>query len=194
MIDLEYDPATLLPPFPHERLREFEQWLCHYWETEVRLPRAYTAHILQFHGGCPGKACFRTADGETRMVCRFFNFLEESDLSPPLSPTWRQWSGEPDVRLDYRVRGFFDWDFWFTQLEDAGNLLPIAGLDTAGHNCRDMDEFNLLCLDYNDGGEPVVVAWEGFEPEAPVAPSFEAFLGQLFRCPEGVVSGPAENW
>lgn len=41
---------------------------------------------------------------------------------------------------------------------------------------------------------PVVVAWECFEPVAPVAPSFGAFLGQLFRCPEGIVSGPAENW
>jgi hypothetical protein len=196
MIDLEYDPSTLLPPCPAERLRKFEQWLCSYWEANVRLPQAYTDHVQRYHGGCPGKACFRTAAGQTRMVGRFFNFLQKSDLAPPLTPTWRQWSGEPDVRLDYRVAGFLDYDDWCVVLERAGHVLPIGGLDTAGHNCRDMDEIDLLCLDYNAVGEPTVVAWEfpGFEPVAVVAPSFEAFLGQLFRCPKGIVSGPAENW
>jgi hypothetical protein len=196
MVDLEYEPASLLPPCPPERLRKFEQWLSWYWGTEVRLPEAYANHVLQFHGGCPGKACFQSPDGGTRMVGRFFNFLEEADLSPPLTPTWRQWSNEPDVRLDYRVEGFLDYEFWCLRLEPAGHCLPIAGLDTAGHNCRDMDEINLLCLDYSQGGEPTVVAWEfpGFEPVAPVAPSFEVFLDRLFRCPGGVVSGPADNW
>jgi hypothetical protein len=160
------------------------------------LPEAYVAHILHFHGGCPGKACFRTPAGVTRMVGRFFNFLKPGDLAPPLNPTWRQWSDEPDVRLDYSLLRFFDYEFWGVRLEEAGRCLPIAGLDTAGHNCRDMDEFDLLCLDYNAGGEPAVVAWEfpGLRPVARVAPSFEAFLTQLFRCPEGVVSGAAENW
>lgn len=196
MADLEYDLATLLPPCPPERLPEFERWLCAYWETAVRLPEAYVDHILRFHGGCPGKACFRTEAGETRMVGRFLNFLEESDLSPPLTPTWRSWSGESDVRLDYRVRGFLDYEYWCLRLDRAGNVLPIAGLDTAGHNCRDMGEIDLLCLDYNAGGEPAVVAWEfpGFEPVNAVAPSFAAFMDLLFGCPDGTVSGPAENW
>jgi hypothetical protein len=196
MVDLEYDPASLLPACPSERLRAFENWLSRYWEADVHLPQAYVDHILQFHGGCPGKACFRTVADETRVVGRFFNFLEESDLTPPLTPTWRQWSAEPDVRLDYRVEGFLDYEFWCLRLERAGNCLPIAGLDTAGHNCRDMDEINLLCLDYSAGGEPAVVAWEfpGFEPVEAVAPSFAAFLKQLFRCPAGAMSGPAENW
>jgi hypothetical protein len=196
MVDLEYDPSSLLPPCPGERLRAFEKWLSRYWETEVRLPQAYFDHVQEFHGGCPGKACFRTANGRTRMVGRFFNFLEKGDLTPPLTPTWRQWSAEPDVRLDYRVKGFLDYEFWCVRRERAGHCLPIAGLDTAGHNCRDMDEFNLLCLDYTGGGDPTVVAWEfaGFKPVVAVAPSFETFLGKLFRCPENVVSGPAKNW
>jgi hypothetical protein len=196
MVDLEYDPSTLLPPCPPERLQKFEKWLCWYWEAEVRLPQAYIDHIQRYHGGCPGKACFRTAAGKTRMVGRFFNFLEEADLSPPLKPTWRQWSGEPDVRLDYRVEGFLDYEFWCLRLERARHVIPIAGLDTAGHNCRDMDEIDLLCLDYNAGGEPAVVAWQfpGFAPVVAVASSFAVLLGQLSRCPEGVVSGQAENW
>lgn len=196
MVDLEYDPSSLLPPCPVERLRVFEEWLSRYWETDVRLPQAYKDHIRRFHGGCPGKACFRMPSGDTRLVGRFFNFLEEEDLAPPLTPTWRQWSGEPDVRLDYRVEGFLDYEFWCVRLERAGNCLPIAGLDTGGHNCRDMDELNFLCLHYTGGGEPAVVAWEfpGFEPVVPVAPSFEEFLGLLQHCPVGVVNNPAENW
>jgi SMI1-KNR4 cell-wall len=196
MVDLEYDPASLLPPCPLKRLRVFEEWLSEYWEMEVRLPQAYIDHIRQFHGGCPGKACFQTPSGASRMIGRFFNFLEEEDLSQPLTPTWRQWSGEPDVRLDYRVQGFLDYEFWCLRLEEAGNCLPIAGLDTAGHNCRDMDEINLLCLDYSASDEPAVVAWEfpGFDPVVPVAESFEQFLGRLTRCPKGIVSGPAQNW
>lgn len=37
MVDLEYDPPSLLPPCPVERLRVFEEWLSRYWETDVRL-------------------------------------------------------------------------------------------------------------------------------------------------------------
>jgi hypothetical protein len=62
------------------------------------------------------------------------------------------------VRLDYRVKGFLDYEFWCFLLEEAGHVLPIAGLDTGGHNCRDMDKIDLLCLDYNGGGEPTVIA------------------------------------
>jgi hypothetical protein len=77
MVDLEYDPATLLAPCPPERFQKFEQWLRRYWECDVRLPQAYIDHIQHYHGGCPGKACFRSESGRTRMVGRFFNFLEE---------------------------------------------------------------------------------------------------------------------
>lgn len=195
MIDLEYEPGSLLPPLPPERLSKFEQWLCHYWEREIRLPKAYVDHILAFHGGAPGKACFQSPSGRTRMLCRFFNYLEKDDLPLPLTPTWRQWSDEPDVRLDYRVKGFLNYEFWCVRLE-ATTCLPIAGLDTAGHNCRDMDEINLLCLDYSVGSEPPVVAWEfpGFTPIEVIAPSFASFLPMLQRCPRGVVSGNATNF
>jgi hypothetical protein len=195
MVDLEYQAGSLLPPFPPERLPAFDKWLSHYWEREIRLPRAYAEHTLAFHGGAPRKACFRTPSRRTRMIGRFFNFLERSDLTPPLTPTWRQWSGEPDVRLDYRVKGFLDYEFWCLRLEGT-TYLPIAGLDTAGHNCRDMDEINLLCLDYSAGGEPPVVAWEfpGFQPAEVVAPSFADFLPMLRRCPAGAVRAEPENF
>jgi hypothetical protein len=35
----------------------------------------------------------------------------------------------------------------------------IAGLDKAGSNCRAMDDYYLLCLDYDAGDESTVVAW-----------------------------------
>lgn len=194
MVDLEYDLQSLLPNFPSQRLWEFETWLTMYWEQEIQLPKEYVNHILLFHGGIPGKACFPTPSGQTRMVCRFFNFLERSDLSPPFTPTWRSWSGEPDVRLDYRVKGFLDYDFWCIRWEDT-KFLPIAGLDTCGHNSRDMDEMNLLGLDYSADGEPPVVLWESsVEPIEVVAPSFGAFLSMLEKCPINLSSLEAENF
>ena len=136
----------------------------------------------------------RTPAGQIRMLGRFFNFLEKDDLVPPLTPTWRQWSAEPDVRLDYRVAGFLDYEFWCVRLE-ATTYLPIGGLDTAGHNCRTMDEMNLLCLDYSIEGEPSVIAWNSsFDPVEVIAQSFEVFLSILQRCPEGGVSRKTENF
>ena len=140
MADLEYDPATLLPPCPPERLGKFEEWLRWYWAADVRLPRAYTDHVQRHHGGCPGKACFRTAAGRPRMVGRFFNYLEEGDL-PPLEASWREWSGESDVRLDYRVEGFLDYEFWCVRLEQAGH---VPGVERAARNllhllCQEID-------------------------------------------------------
>ena len=38
-------------------------------------------------------------------------------------------------------------------------VLPIAGLDYAGHDCRGMSEYDLLCLDYGARGEPAAVVW-----------------------------------
>jgi SMI1-KNR4 cell-wall len=193
MLDLEYDLQSLLPSIQIEQLRDFEKWLTFYWEREIQLPQEYIDHILLFHGGVPAKACFQTPSGSTRMVCRFFNFSEQSDLTPPFTPSWRSWS-ETDVRLDYRVAGFLEDEFWCIRLENT-TLLPIAGLDTCGHNCRDMDEMNLLCLDYSVDGEPFVVVWESsFDSVEIVAPSFKAFLMILAKCPQDVVSEEPENF
>jgi hypothetical protein len=118
VVDLEYDPSSLLPACSPERLRKFEEWMSGYWETDIRLPQAYVDHILRFHGGCPGKACFRMPDGLWRMIGRFFNFLEEN-LPPPLMPTWRQWI-DGDIRLDYCVENFLNYEFWCLRLEMLG--------------------------------------------------------------------------
>src|SRR5262249_54657205 len=149
--------------FPTQRLFEFDKWLSFFWEREVQLPTAYKEHITAFHGGVPGKKCFATLSGEARVLCRFFNFLELSDLRPPFTKSWRSWSFGPDIRLNYRVRSYFDNEFWAFQLAERSKglkLLPIAGLATAGHDCREAEEYDLLCLDYGLPGEPPVVTWQ----------------------------------
>jgi hypothetical protein len=186
VIDLEYEPASLLDPPPPERVREFERRLGRYWERRLRLPAAYVEHITTFHGGVPGKKCFQTPSGKVRVLGRFFNFLEPADLEPPLTRSWRSWSSGPDVRLDYRVKEFLNNEFWCLRLSGT-RLLPIAGLDTAGHDCRGMDEINLLCLDYSRPGPPSVAAWqfdgswEDHPVKETVAASFARFLPMLYR-------------
>src|SRR5262249_55805296 len=140
------------------------KWLSRFWERRIRLPREYVEHMTLFHGGVPGKKCFRTPSGRIRVLGRFFNFLEEKELQEPFTPTWRSWGRPQDVRLDYRVLEYFDNEFWAIR-RDQFHLVPIAGLDTAGHDCRGMDEYDLLCLDYDRQREDPksalsVVTWD----------------------------------
>jgi hypothetical protein len=127
------------------------------------------------------------AGGKVRVVGRFFNFLEEEDLEGPALPSWRP--GGQDVRLDYSLYEYSDNEMWDERLRESETiLLPIAGLDTAGHDCRLMAEYDLLCLHYEEEGEePSVVIFDFHESvgEAvtePVAPSFADFLPMLYRC------------
>ena len=75
---------------------------------------------------------------------------------------------------------------------DQFRLLPIAGLDTAGHDCRGMSEYDLLCLDYDAGREPTVVTWdfhassEDRAVKETVAASFAKFLPKLYRCDNSI--------
>lgn len=188
VVDLEYEPDSLLKPPHPDRIRKVEQWLTHFWEREepFRFPSAYVGHVMQFHGGVPGKKCFRTASKRTRVIGRFFNFLEEQDLDPPKQRSWRQWSDQ-DIRLDYQLYCYFNYEHWAIRY-DQFKVVPIAGLDTAGHNCRVMDNYDLLCLDYESQDEPSVVAWD-FELSGEdncvkefVARSFGEFLPLLHRC------------
>lgn len=91
--------------------------------------------------------------------------------------------------MDYSIHAFMDLEHWCIRLGSTGtNLLPIAGLDYAGHDCRGMEEFDLLCLHYADAPDPAVVTWPfdtsfyGREPEIiRVADTFAEFLPLLFR-------------
>jgi hypothetical protein len=198
-IDLECEPGSLLHPARRGRLRAFETWLSRFWKRPVRLPAAYVEHLTAFHGGVPGKKCFRTASGRVRVLGRFFNFLEEEDLDPPLVPTWRSWGGRQDIRLDYRVAEYLDNEHWAIRI-DQFSLLPFAGLDTAGHDCRAMDDYDLLCFDYDGGDEPPVVAWdfhgswEGRAVTEAVATSFGEFLPLLYRGKNRVAKEAVETF
>jgi len=201
VVDLEYEPGSLLPPFPEQRLIAYQRHLSFYWERgPVVLPAAYVEHVSLFHGGVPGKACFREPNGRVRHIGRFLNWLEKDDLTPPFVKSWRSWSLGPDIRLDYRVQDFQDNEFWCIRLGyPETNLLPIAGLDYAGHNCRGMEEFDLLCLHYQKRRkEPSVVTWP-FETSwydrrpriVRVADSFAEFLPMLCRDPHPSISDAA---
>jgi hypothetical protein len=198
-IDLEYEPGSLLPPARAGRIRAFERWLSRFWERPVRPPAAYFEHITAFHGGVPGKKCFRTPSGRVRVLGRFFNFLEEEELEPPVVPTWRPWGGRRGIRQDYRVAEYLDNEPWARRIDQL-NLLPFAGLDTAGHYCRGMDEYDLLCLDHDAGDEPAVVTWdfhlsgEGRAVTEVVAASFAAFLPLLYRCRNRVTAEAIETF
>jgi hypothetical protein len=193
-VDLEYEAGSLLPAVGRQRVRQFARWLADYFERPIRLPAAYAEHLAAFHGGVPGKSCFATPAGRVRVVCRFFNLLRPEDLRPPLLPSWRSeagYSASPDIRLDYSVYHYFDDEMWDGRLRESDSpLVPIAGLDTAGHNCRVMAEYDLLCLRYDEDeeeGEPAVVLFDFHESVAEavtefVAPSFAAFLPMLHRC------------
>jgi hypothetical protein len=192
-----------VPPFPSERIAEFEMWLAPYWERKrIAIPPAYVEHITAFHGGVPGKRCFREPDGRIRVIGRLFNFLDKSDLSPPYTRSWRSWSLGPDVRLDYRLRDYLNNEYWCIRLGyPEVNLLPIAGLDYAGHDCRGMDEFDLLCLHYGRKKEPAVVTWpfdSSWYDRPPdivrVADSFAEFLPMLFRDENRITTEKIDTW
>jgi len=146
-VDLEYDPKSLLPKTTRKRIREFERQLSAYFERTIRLPTTYCEHVVAHHGGVPQKNCFKTPSKKVRVLCRFFNFLKAEDLKPPLIASWRTengYSASEDVRIDYSVFRYFDEEMWDGRLRASElPLVPFAGLDTAGHNCRVMAEYDL---------------------------------------------------
>lgn len=110
MVDLEYEPGSLLPPFPEQRLIAYQRHLAFYWSRgPVVLPAAYVEHVSLFHGGVPGKACFREPKGRVRHISRFLNWSEKDDLKRPFKKSWRS-EGEDDIRLDYRIPNFQDYE------------------------------------------------------------------------------------
>ena len=187
MIDLDFAPETLPVPTSRAAINRFTTWLSGYLERPIHLPASYVELALAARGGVPGKACFSLPSG-VRRVCRFFNFLTEEDLGDlPRIPSWRTTCGRsasPDVRLDYRVWRYFDEEPWAGLVADLdGDVLPIACLDTAGHDARDMAEYDLLGLDLAEDEPPVVLYAYHAARLGPVAPSFDAFLARLGPCP-----------
>lgn len=193
-IDLEYDLESLAPSVTIEKIYHFEQWLTEEFEREIKLPDKLIQQIMHFHGGIPGKQCFKMPDGEIRMICRFCNILNPREDEISLQACKKSWrpGGAVDIRLDYSILMLCSrFDYSERLYESGGVLVPIAVIDTAGGlNARGMSEMDLLCLDYRNPGEPSVVTWN-FEmswstPEmtVKVAESFDVFLKMLFRRPD----------
>jgi hypothetical protein len=200
MNDLEYRPNSLLPPGNAERMKQFEKWLGAQWERRVRLPLAYVEHVTAYHGGIPGKRCFKMPEGAVRVVGRFFNFLDEDEAPDSAgAPSRRmEWGPDRDIIYDYAVERYLTAEYWGLRLQEHDetlDLLPIAGLapaETPRVFEPDYDfneeEFDLLCLNYAKRGEPPVVVWQftNMWSEPPViqrvAPSFAAFSQTLYRC------------
>lgn len=191
-IDLFYEPESLLPPIGEDDIRAAEIFLSRQFECSIQFPKSYVEHMLQFHGGVPRKRCFEIPSGERRVICRFINFLDGSRIESPIRATWRG-SRESDIRLDYSLYTMQSCDPWNLRLSESGgrlvHLVPIAALDTAGHDARGMHEFDLLCFDFEQEPEPSVVTWSFemsyAEPEWTkfVAPTFADFLKLLHECP-----------
>lgn len=192
-IDLVYHLESLVPAVSLEEIHRFEKRLSNIREQNIKLPNELIQHLLHFHSGIPGKQCFQTPDGEIRMICRFCNIfksLGDEKIPKPLIPSWRP-GGASDIRLDYSINFLIDrFDYSDRLYESVGILVPIAVIDTAGHNAREMSEMNLLCLDYQKPGEPSVVTWNfemsWHDPEeiVKVADSFGKFLPMLYTRPD----------
>ncbi|MCA9005391.1 MAG: SMI1/KNR4 family protein [Planctomycetaceae bacterium] len=192
-IDLNYDLKSFFPAVSLEEIHQFERKLSDYFEQSIQLPDEFIQQLLHFHGGIPGKQCFRSPTGEIRIICRFCNIfraLGDQRLSMPAIPSWRP-GGASDVRLDYSINYLFArFDYSGRLDESGGNLVPIAAIDTAGHNAREMSEMNLLCLDFRKPEKPIVVTWD-FElswcnprDTIKVADSFGQFLTMLYERPD----------
>ncbi|MEQ9067465.1 hypothetical protein [Gimesia chilikensis] len=192
--ELDFDLGSLLPSVTLQEVAVYENQLSNFLERTIRFPEAFVQVLLHFHGGIPGKQCFRSRRGEIRMICRFcniFNCLGDDRLPPPSVPSWRP-GGAEDDRLDYSIDTLtnrFDYSGrLYTRGED---LVPIAAIDTAGHNAREMSEMNLLCLKYGWFSKPSVVTWSFEESWADrretvkVARSLDQFLTKLFPRPDG---------
>lgn len=196
--NLEYKSESLLPLLNRKKVTEFEKSISRSLGRKVRLPDSFVDHMLRYHGGVPGKKCFATASGAMRFIGRFLNFLRAKDVPLPVVPTWRVGvdrtnpAPEDDIRLDYSIWRIRDGDPYTMMLGDA--LIPFAGIDTAGHDCRDMAEFDLLCFNYDRSNAPSVVAWsfhESWEDEPAtedVAESFETFVPMLEHCPNSLIA------
>lgn len=100
------------------------------------------ASIVETYGGVPVCQRFQTPMG-ARYIGRYLNFLHSSEVPSPYMPSWRV--RDSDARLDYSVPYL---DVFIDQPRDRKDyLIPIAGVDTAGINCRELASINsLLCV------------------------------------------------
>lgn len=192
MIDLEYLPDSLLPKTNRQSIHEYVDWLQRFYERAIIFPQYYVEHVLAFHGGVPGKSCFKAPSKGERVVCRFFNFLQLKDITTPYLPSWRTEYGRSaskDIRLDYSVWRYHDEEPWAQELREFEEpLVPFACLDTAGNNAREMAEYDLLCFRYLNSAEPVVVSFDYHQSKLDfVSESFDRFLSMLRRCPKKIM-------
>lgn len=169
-----------------KQVAAFQEWISHYWGFDLKLPESYVDCVMNGHGGIPKKRFFKAGD-DVRAVCRFVNLLRDADIKGDAEPTWRQWA-EHDIRLDYSVYSFFDYEEWAARWGEA-LLIPIAAIDTAGNDAREMDVFDVLCLDYGQSDDPCVVLFD-YEASADepmvmdIAKTFDRFLKLLYADPD----------
>jgi len=177
---LEFQQGSCIEVAPNVVRRQIERFI--YWH-KVTLPDAYISNICRFHGGVPRHQCFKSPDGNIRVVGRFFNYLEEHELPSPCIPSWR--GQHDDVRLDYSV--------WFVIEQITGNqtLVPFAGIDTEGRDCRDAADYFFM-LAFTQDHE--VVIDESRNDIKQVARSFEGFVKLLESCPDTVPIPKAKHW
>lgn len=173
---------------PNSRLKvsnfDAHQQVLQYLKADsLTLDSGTIASIVETYGGVPICQRFQTPMG-ARYVGRFLNFLHSSEVPPPYMPSWRV--RDSDVRLDYSVPYL---DVFIEQSNDRRDyLIPIAGVDTAGINCRELSSINsLLCV------TPLgkVKLWDVGEC-IPLTASLAEFYAGLEFCEQYPAVGPED--
>ncbi len=159
----EIIPDSSPGPIQKSALKQTEDWLSDYLDITIKYPSSFVNDTILNHGGIPVRSCFDAPGGKRRVICRLCNVLRKRDFTNPIEPTWRQWA-DHDIQLDYSIYSLFNYEHWCVRFQEndwSDGVVPFAVLDTAGHNARSMDSFDLLCFDYGGGNhEPIVTFWE----------------------------------
>lgn len=139
---IEYYPGTCID-VPSDEVKR--QMLRYASGRGIIFPEEYVSHLAQHYGGVP--LCQELEiDGELRYVGRFYNYLLIDEVPLPFIPSWRQ--SNDDIRLDYSVP-YLDY-FIEESLEVDEVVVPIAGVDVNGINCRELSsQTSAICWSEN---------------------------------------------
>lgn len=177
----QFESGSCVGRIDISRMSEFESMVSIRQHQKVCFPTELKEIMQICHGGVPLFGSFLDDEGTEHVLCRYFNFLRKKDLGGQVQQSWR--SAASDIRLDYSI-----WRYASGDLDERLGrfLVPFAGVDTHGHNCRLMADFDALCFDFAESDPRVVVwirddSWD-YQPKViPVAPNFKAFLPMLHR-------------
>ncbi len=166
---MNWQPGSESSPFLEDRLDQhgLDRAEVSHFEFDTH----YLNDQRQCHGGVPEQQFFRAKDRRIYRVGRFINILDQTDIPPPLRPSF----------LDDNIDERFFWSMAYlktasTHQEGLGAyLLPFAFLynETLPPDEMDSVYMDCVCFDYRQPGTPAIVLW--FNDPA---------VGEFCRCEE----------